>query len=445
MSSAPGSGPEPREVSASPASPPPPENTEWRLADLLDALAAEVDRAQDTVALKSFSRGLTVTVKGLHMDLAVGVRVDSARRVFFRTVEPGVVPGTILKLDLEEILQGQVEEVRKPLNGGGLPLAALPGITPEEIAALGPLSITTLDDLQPYAGAPALAAELARKSGVPEPRLRSWLGLPYLVQIDPPAGAPGQTAVLAGGNLGAVDPGNRVYFQATAAEILSWTESRITVRIPEGAGTGAVFALLGAAPTNTVPWTETSPPPIALTGLDPATGQVGATLSVVLSGSGFASGMTAAFGPGIKVGSLAVEAPSRATAKIAIAGKAEPGPRDVTLTGPAGASASTLPAGFRATAPPPPASLGIAGVVPDRAQAATTQRITISGSGFVTGLGVSFGEAIQVAVETVTAKQVTVLLTLARQARGPRDVTITNPGGQKAVFKAGFQALAPPK
>lgn len=339
-----------------PPEPGAPENAEWRLADLLDALAAEVDRAQDTVALKSFVRGMTVSLKGLHVDLAVSARMDSAGRIFFRTVEPGATSGTFLKLDLEEVLQGQIEEVRKPLDGGGLPLAALSGISPEEIEALGRLALSTLDDLRPFSCTPALVAELARKSSVAEPHLRSWLGLPYVSWIDPPAGAHGQTAVIAGGNLGTREPADLVYFQGHPAEVLAWSTSQITVRIPEGAGTGVVFALLDGAPTNTVLWTQVTPPspaPLALTRLDPPSGQAGSAISVVILGSGFASGMTAVFGAGITVRNLAVENPGRLTATISIAGKAMPGPRDVAVTGPAGAESATLPAGFTVTAAPP--------------------------------------------------------------------------------------------
>src|SRR5688572_23658340 len=106
------------------------ENVEWALSDFVDAIAAEVDRAQDTVLLKAQARGLSVSLKGLDLDVAVNIRMSPEGQVFFRTVEAGTPCSTILKLDLEEILQAQVEEVRTPIDPKeGQPVETLPGIT----------------------------------------------------------------------------------------------------------------------------------------------------------------------------------------------------------------------------------------------------------------------------------------------------------------------------
>ncbi|HTQ78636.1 MAG TPA: IPT/TIG domain-containing protein [Thermoanaerobaculia bacterium] len=427
-----------------------PENGEWRLADLLDAIASEVDRAQDAVALKSLARGLTFGLKGLDLDLAVTARFDPAGRLLFRTADPGQSGGSVLKLSLEEVAQGQVEEVRTPLDGAGLPLSTLPGITAEEIAALGRLSIFTLDDLRPYTASAALAAALARQSGVAEPHLRRWLGLPYLTAIDPPAGSPGQTATLSGGHLGAADPQNQVYFQTRAAAILSWSDTAVSVRIPAGAETGTVFAVPNGSPdvpTNALPWTLASPPappPLALQSLSPPSGQAGATLTLALVGTGFAAGMTVSLGAGITVSGLTVEAPERATVTLALAASATPGPRDVTVTLPP--ASATLPGAFTVTAvpPPPTSTVKVTGVDPDHAQAATTQLVTINGSGFLPGASAAFGDGVQVLVQKVTPTQIVAVLTIAPQALGPRAVRVANSDGGKGALKAGFQVLAPP-
>ena len=428
---------------------PPPDNAEWRLADLVDAIAAEIDRTHDTLSLKSYGRGLVLGLKGLELDLAVNARVGAGGQVFFRTVEAAKPSASILKLTFEEVVQTQLEEVRTPLDAGatGWPLATLQEITPAEISALQSLSIFTVDDLGRYTRTPALLATLARQSGIKETRLRGWVGAPFLTRIVPPEVAPGENARIEGGDLGAQPgEGDAVLFHGISAEVVAWSASALTVKVPVGA-TGPVYATIGGTITNHLAWTARagpSLPDLALTGVAPASGQAGSSLSVVLSGSAFASGMTVTFGEGIEIQGFIVKAADRATAAIAIADNAAPGRRDVTLTGPGYTSSATLPAGFTITEAPPPSGLTISGVDPGRAPAGTTQRVTISGSGFLPGLTAAFGTGIKTAVESVTPTQVLATLTISRQAAaGGRAVRVTNPGGPTAALKAGFKVVAP--
>jgi hypothetical protein len=77
---------------------------------------------------------------------------------------------------------------------------------------------------------------------------------------------------------------------------------------------------------------EENPPP-ALTAVLPAVGQAGATLDVTLVGSGFVQGLTSvSFGPGVSVNSVNVVFWTSLTANITIAGDAQPGSRDVSVT-----------------------------------------------------------------------------------------------------------------
>jgi len=422
-------------------------NAEWRLSDFLDALAAEVDRAQDTLSFKSFSRGMTVGFKGLHLDVAVQVRVDDKGQVFFRSAEPGQASPSMLRLDLQETFQSQVEEVRRPLDDTdlGLPLSSLPDITAPEIATLQALSIFTVDDLRRFCRTPALLSELSRRTGLAEIRLRGWLGLPFLTRIVPAAGAPGQVAVIEGGNLGAQAGDDAVLFQGIAARVLLWETSRITLEVPAGAGSGPVYARIDGARSNVLLWQIEAglpPPRIQLSSATPASGAAGSSLPVTLVGSGFQAGCTLSFGASIVVGEVSVESAERMTAQVEIDAAAAPGPRDITATSPGGVSSSTLPAGFTVTEAP--SGLTVTGIVPDRAQADTTLRVTISGSGFLPGLTVALGIAVKAAVESVTPTRVVAVLTLDRQAAGVRAVRVINPNGQVGVLKAGFQIIAPP-
>ena len=155
-------------------------NVEWELADFVDAIAAEFDRAEDTLALKSYGRGALLSVRGIALDLGVGVRRAADGRVFFRAAEPGAAGAATLRLDFGPLLQSQVEGARRPLDQVVVPrrLDALAGITLRDTAALRALGVFTADDLERCTPTPAALAAVARKAEIAEPRLRRWLGLP---------------------------------------------------------------------------------------------------------------------------------------------------------------------------------------------------------------------------------------------------------------------------
>ena len=322
------------------------ENVEWTLADFVDAIAAEVDRAQDTLLLKAQARGLSVGLKGLDLDVAVNIRMSPEGQVYFRTVEAGTPSSTVLKLDLEEVLQSQVEEVRSPaVPLDGQPIETLPGITQTEIDALVALSITTVEGLLLFAKTPAMLRDLTRKSGIAEVRLRMWLGFPYLSKLTPPKGAAGQETVIEGGNLGARDAQDAVFFPGQQAEILSWSASRIVVKVPAGAVSGTVYARIDGALTNLLPWEPAPaapppppppPPPVddfAVTSVTPNRGTVGTTLHVDILGRGFKEGTFVTFGPKVQLTGIHSITPTKIRAHLFFpAGSA--GRHGVTITNP---------------------------------------------------------------------------------------------------------------
>ncbi|MBZ4373457.1 ABC transporter substrate-binding protein [Corallococcus sp. AS-1-6] len=239
------------------------DNIEWQLADVVDAIAAEVDRAEDTLLLKSYSRKVTFSIKKISLDAEVTLRRDLEGRLFFRAVDPGQTSDTLLKLDFAQVLESQLAGLRHPMedtttNG---PLAKLPGITLTEIRALNAIGIYSVDDLLRYTRTSSMLAEVSRKTDLPETKLRDWRGLPYFTLARPARGTPGSTVVLEGGNLGLVRPaGSVVMFHGREAQVLDWSSSRVTVEVPpEARGAGLVFAVLGAQPSNVIAWESTVP------------------------------------------------------------------------------------------------------------------------------------------------------------------------------------------
>jgi len=232
-------------------------NTEWRLADMVDAIAAEIDRAEDTLALKSYARGMSFAIKQLSLDLQVAVRRDSDGNIKFRTVEPNATGSTTLKLDFAQILQNQLSANRRKLDEDvdPRPLDAL-GLTSEEIRRLNAISIYSSDDLRGYTQTAAMIGEVSRKTSIKDARLRQVLGLPYLEALKPGGGLPGSIILLEGGNFGAVQPSQAsVYFQGVAVSILAWSNARIQVKIPANAtGSGVIFLVINDRISNTIDW-----------------------------------------------------------------------------------------------------------------------------------------------------------------------------------------------
>ncbi|MEB3180847.1 MAG: ABC transporter substrate-binding protein [Nostocaceae cyanobacterium] len=237
-----------------------PVNIEWQLAEMVDAIAAEIDHAEDTLSLKSYARGMSFAIKQLSLDLQVNVRRDDKGRILFRTADANQSSATVIKLDFAQILESQLQgrrQLDRPADRR--PLANISGITEAEIQALNAIAIYSIDDLERYTQTAAMLAEVSRKTGIADIRLRKWRQLPYIEVPKPAKGIPGSTVLLEGGNFGNnPDPNTVVLFQGKPATITSWSDSRIIVTMPQASGTGVLFAVIGGEMTNTVPWEATT-------------------------------------------------------------------------------------------------------------------------------------------------------------------------------------------
>ncbi len=176
----------------------------------------------------------------------------------------------------------------------------------------------------------------------------------------------------------------------------------------------------------------------------PAAGDQGASLEgVTITGSGFENGATVSFsGSGITVNSATFNSPVSMTAYVSIASGAPADPRDVIITNPDGSSA-TASAAFAVNAAPvvssaSPGSLG---------QGASSQNVTLAGTGFRVGATVSFsGSGITVnSVTVASATSITASVSIAGSAgTGARSVTVTNSDAGVATATGGFTINAAP-
>ncbi|NEO68298.1 ABC transporter substrate-binding protein [Moorena sp. SIO3H5] len=232
------------------------ENMEWQLADMVDAIAAEIDRAEDTLSLKSYARGKSMAIKQLQLDMEVKLRRSSDGQILFRTTDPGENSATIIKLDFAQVLESQLQGVRKQLDQpiSTRLLATLPSITEAEIKQLNGIGIYSVNDLEAYTQTAAMVAELSRKTGIADSRIRIWRQLPFLSEVKPAKGLPGSQVVIEGDNFGDRDPNAAVMFQGQPAEILEWSKSRLIVTMPEVTGSGVLFVLIDGQTTNLLSW-----------------------------------------------------------------------------------------------------------------------------------------------------------------------------------------------
>lgn len=164
-----------------------------------------------------------------------------------------------------------------------------------------------------------------------------------------------------------------------------------------------------------------------------ARGQGAAAISVDVTGTGFADGATLSIdGGGITISNVVVSA-THVTADVAIDSAAAAGARTLRVTNPDGGTATST---FTVNVGP---SIGT--VAPSaRGQGATAQTVIITGSGFVAGVASSFGAGVTVTSTTRdSATQLTVVLSVDPAATpGPRDVTVTNTDGGRAIKADGF-------
>jgi hypothetical protein len=228
--------------------------------------------------------------------------------------------------------------------------------------------------------------------------------------------------------------GAAVSFSGSGITINSTTFNSATsltanISISAGAATGArnITVTNGdtGAGTATSVFTVAAAPTVG--SLSPGSvGQGASGQNVTITGSGFESGAAVSFsGSGVTVNSTTFNSASSLTANVSVSASAATGARNLTVTNPDNSSAAssgalTINAGPTVTAASPSAL----------ATGASSQNVTITGTGFRTGAAVSFsGSGITVNSTTFnSATSLTANVTVgAGAATGSRNITATNP------------------
>ena len=202
--------------------------------------------------------------------------------------------------------------------------------------------------------------------------------------------------------------------------------------------TGATVSITGSKAIigSTVALSGSSVPAPTLTGITPATGYRGSTVTVTLTGTNFPStGVTlAGLGTGVTATGVTVQSTTTITATLTISGTATVGTRNIAVTT-AGGTTAARP--FAVANPPAPVLTAISPTTGARGKSVT---VTLTGSGFsavtpsvnaalTRGTGLSVGSVTVVSDTTITAT----FSISTRATRGGWSVTVSNSGGSSAA------------
>jgi hypothetical protein len=108
---------------------------------------------------------------------------------------------------------------------------------------------------------------------------------PNISSLSPTTGPAGTLVTINGSNFGSTQGTSFLTFNGVPVTPTSWASGRITAAVPEGTTTGPVVVTVNNGPSNNSTFTVTAGP--GITGISPASGGIGAT--VTITGAAFGS------------------------------------------------------------------------------------------------------------------------------------------------------------
>lgn len=122
-------------------------NETWQLESFVDSLVVELDRARETLAVKSVNRPLSYAVKDLSLDLQIFPTFEG-NSVRFRTAESGQEGYSTITLQLASITDHQIRATTKPpLARDEVPIEQAP-IDPGAVQRLRRLGVRSVEDIE---------------------------------------------------------------------------------------------------------------------------------------------------------------------------------------------------------------------------------------------------------------------------------------------------------
>lgn len=146
------------------------------LEDLLNAISAQLDRAQAALALKAQTTALTFAVKDLSLDLRAVIDFDEAA-LMVRPALPGEVDVSVLKLSFTTVTRPMLEEHAVEMQAEEPAIAdAVEGLSDADVRRLEWIGVRNLNDLRGARDKGGHAA-IRKLSRLPADRLKQALSL----------------------------------------------------------------------------------------------------------------------------------------------------------------------------------------------------------------------------------------------------------------------------
>lgn len=154
--------------------------------DFLGAIASQLDRTQDALALKAVNRPLTYAIKDFTMELKVFVDMDQEGRVRLRSPGANEPGASVVHIGFTTITRPMIEENTQDIALSRAPTLQEAGMPEGDRLRLERLGVRTTAELRNLGGS-AGAAGVSRLAGVPLDRLRAALtvGRPVVRQVRP--------------------------------------------------------------------------------------------------------------------------------------------------------------------------------------------------------------------------------------------------------------------
>jgi hypothetical protein len=120
----------------------------WKLNSFLDSLILELDRAQDTLALKGLNRRLTYTVRDLNLELHLFPDFDG-KDLRFATAGPGESGAAKIAFQLGSITDRQIRETtREPPSKDDIAIEVVEDLDDQTKQELQRIGVTTVKDIE---------------------------------------------------------------------------------------------------------------------------------------------------------------------------------------------------------------------------------------------------------------------------------------------------------
>jgi hypothetical protein len=154
--------------------------------DFLGAIASQLDRTQDALAVKALNRPLTYAIKDFFMELKVFVDMDGEGRVRFRSPGANEPGASSVKIGFTTITRPMIEENTVNVALTRSPTLLEAGLSNADRLSLERLGVRNTTELKRLGGSTGTAG-LSRLAGVPVDRLRAALtfGRPQVSDVRP--------------------------------------------------------------------------------------------------------------------------------------------------------------------------------------------------------------------------------------------------------------------